>query len=121
VHLYQIWLFPERPNLTPSYEQKAFDISEQDGRLRLVASPDGREGSLKIHQDARISLGTLETGESLVHPLESGRHGWVQVVRGSIAVNGHLLAAGDGAAASDETALQIAAEQPSEIIVFDLA
>jgi redox-sensitive bicupin YhaK (pirin superfamily) len=121
VHLYQIWLFPERPNLTPGYEQKAFDARERGGRLRLVASPDGREGSLKIHQDATISLGRLETEESLVHPLEPGRHGWVQVVRGSIAVNGHTLAAGDGAAVSDEPSLQIEAMQPSELIFFDLA
>jgi quercetin 2,3-dioxygenase len=121
VHLYQIWLFPERPNLTPGYEQKAFDARERGGRLRLVASADGREGSLKIHQDAKISLGTFEAGESLVHPLEPGRHGWFQVVRGSIAVNGHTLVAGDGAAASDEAALQIEAVQPSELILFDLA
>jgi redox-sensitive bicupin YhaK (pirin superfamily) len=121
VHLYQIWLFPERPNLTPSYEQKAFDVREHGGPLRLVASPDGREGSLKIHQDARISLGTLEAEESLVLPIEPGRHGWVQVVRGSIAVNGHTLAAGDGAAASDETSLRFEVAQPSELIVFDLA
>src|SRR4029077_16844032 len=71
VHLYQIWLFPERPNLVPSYEQKAFDArGEHGGPLRLVASPEGREASLKIHQDDRISLGTLEAGESLVPPLE---------------------------------------------------
>jgi redox-sensitive bicupin YhaK (pirin superfamily) len=120
-HLYQIWLFPERPNLVPSYEQKAFDAREHGGRLRLVASADGREGSLKIHQDARISLGTLEAGESLAHPLETGRHGWFQVVRGSIMVNGRALAAGDGAAASDEQSLRIEAAQPSELILFDLA
>jgi redox-sensitive bicupin YhaK (pirin superfamily) len=121
VHLYQIWLFPERPNLAPSYEQKAFDAREHGGPLRLVASPDGCEGSLKIHQDASLSLGTLEAGESLVHVLEPGRHGWIQVVRGSIAVNGHALAAGDGAAASDEPSLRIEAARPSELILFDLA
>jgi quercetin 2,3-dioxygenase len=121
VHLYQIWLFPERPNLVPSYEQRAFDAREHGGPLRLVASPDGREDSLRIHQDARISLGTLEAGESLVHPLEHGRHGWIQVVRGSIALNGHALAAGDGASASDEPSLRIEAKQSAELIVFDLA
>ena len=121
VHLYQIWLFPERPNLTPSYEQKAFDAREHGGPLRLVASPDGREGSLKIQQDARISLGTLEAGASLGHPLEPGRHGWVQVVRGSIVLNGHTLSAGDGAAASEEPSLQIEAKQPAELILFELA
>jgi redox-sensitive bicupin YhaK (pirin superfamily) len=121
VHLYQIWLFPERPSLPPSYEQKAFDAAERHGRLQLVASPDGREGSLKIHQDARISLGRLGVGESLVHSFAPGRHGWIQVVSGSLAVNGHGLAASDGAAVSNEPSLRIEAGQPSEWLLFDLA
>jgi quercetin 2,3-dioxygenase len=121
VHLYQIWLFPERPGLTPGYEQKAFDSSSGRGPLRLVASRDGREGSLTIHQDARIFLGSLDQGRSLVHPLESNRHGWIQVVRGSITVGGLALRTSDGAAVSDERSLEIEAREPSELMLFDVA
>jgi quercetin 2,3-dioxygenase len=121
VHLYQIWLQPEREGLEPSYEQKAFPEEQRRGRLRLVASRDGRDGSLTIHQDADLSLATLEAGEQVAHELAPGRHAWLQVLRGTVALNGNPLEAGDGAAVSEVTALTVRAEQASEILLFDLA
>lgn len=121
VHLYQIWLLPERTGITPSYEQKRFPETERLDRLRLVASPDAADGSLRIHQDARIHLGTLRPGVSLEPPLAEGRHGWLQVLRGSLSLNGISLSAGDGAAVSDETALVLRADSDAEVLWFDLA
>jgi quercetin 2,3-dioxygenase len=121
VHLYQIWLMPEREGLEPSYEQKAFAEEQRRGRLRLVASRDGRDGSLTIHQDADLCLATVEAGEQVAHELAPGRHAWLQVLRGTVALNGNPLEAGDGAAVSDVTALTIRAEHASEILLFDLA
>jgi redox-sensitive bicupin YhaK (pirin superfamily) len=121
VHLYQVWLLPDRPDLPPSYEQKAFASSSVGGPLRLVASPDGRDGSLSINQDAGIFLGALRAGESEVQPVGPGRHAWVQVVRGTVAVNGQVLGTSDGAAVSDETSLTLEALEPSELMLFDLA
>jgi redox-sensitive bicupin YhaK (pirin superfamily) len=121
VHLYQIWLLPGARNLTPSYEQKAFPDSEKRNRLQLVASPDGRDGALTIHQDAELYLATLTDGASVTHPLRASRSAWLQVLRGNVAVNGESLAAGDGVAASAETALTIRAESAAEILLFDLA
>jgi redox-sensitive bicupin YhaK (pirin superfamily) len=121
VHLYQIWLLPEREGLEPSYEQKDFPEEERRNRLRLVASPDGRDGSLTIRQDARLYLATLDEGREVAHDLAPGRHAWLQVLRGGVALEGHVLAAGDGAALSDERALAIRADGPSEVLLFDLA
>ena len=121
VHLYQIWLLPEREGLEPGYEQKSFPEGERQNRLRLVASPDGREGSLTIRQDVRIFLAALEDGKSLSHALPAGRHAWLQVLRGGVDLNGHALASGDGVAVSDEAALLIRADGPSEVMLFDLA
>jgi redox-sensitive bicupin YhaK (pirin superfamily) len=121
VHLYQIWLFPERNGLTPSYEQKRFADEERHNRLRLVASRDAAEGSLLIHQDARILLGTLDPGVSVSHSLATGRHAWLQVLRGSVTVNGVKLNTSDGAAISDETELTIQATDQAEVMLFDLA
>ena len=120
VHLYQIWLFPERRGLTPSYDQRAFPENERDGKLRLVASPDGREGSLTIHQDAGVFLTTLGAGEQVSHTLEPGRSAWVQVLRGAIKLNGVELSTSDGAAISDEHALVLRATHQSEVMLFDL-
>jgi quercetin 2,3-dioxygenase len=120
-HLYQIWLRPERKGLTPSYEQKRFDPAEQHNALRLVASPEADNGSLKIHQDARIYLATLEDGTSLQHELAPGRHAWLQVLRGSVTLNDHELQTSDGAAVSDETQLSITATTDAQIMLFDLA
>ena len=105
VHLYQIWLLPERTGLAPSYEQKAVEPPAGESPLRLIAAPPGQGGTLAIHQDARVYLGSFERGKSLIHPLEPGRHAWVQVVRGSINLNGRALHTSDGAAVSDEPSL----------------
>jgi redox-sensitive bicupin YhaK (pirin superfamily) len=121
VHLYQIWLLPERAGLRPGYEQKAFPEEERRGVLRLVASPTGERGSLTIHQDARLYLSTLRDGESVAHALESDRHAWLQVLRGRVALNGLGLAEGDGAAVSEEEWLEIRAQGDAEFLLFDLA
>lgn len=121
VHLLQIWLLPERAGLEPGYEQKAFAPEEFDGQLRLVASPDGRDGSLTIRQDARIHQARLAPGQSASQALEHGRHAWVQVARGSITLNGQALGEGDGAAVSEETALSLTGVDTADVLVFDLA
>ena len=121
VHFLQIWLLPNEDGLTPSYEQKNFGDSEKRGRLRLVASRDGRDGSVLIHQDADIYASILGEGETVNHGLAAGRHGWIQVVRGAVEVNGKSLHAGDGAAASELPTLQIVgATDDTEILLFDL-
>lgn len=121
VHLYQIWILPERRGLRPEYEKRAFPESPRRGRLRPVAAPDGREGSLRIHQDAVVYVARLEAGERLAHAPSPGRGIWVQALRGAFALNGQPLGAGDGAAAEGEARLEIAAESPSELLLFDLA
>jgi quercetin 2,3-dioxygenase len=120
VHLYQIWLLPNQKGLRPSYEQKAFSEAERRGRLRLVASPDAQDGSLLIHQDARVYLSTLEAGQEVSHELQPGRSAWLQVPRGSVALNGQSLGTSDGAAVSHQTRLSIRGGETSEIVLFDL-
>jgi redox-sensitive bicupin YhaK (pirin superfamily) len=121
VHLYQIWLLPLTKGIKPSYEQKNFPESEKQDTLRLVASPDGANGSLTIHQDAKIYLATLHAGASIGHELAPGRHAWLQVLRGKVNVNGTLLETSDGLAASDESRLTIVDEQKAELMLFDMA
>jgi hypothetical protein len=121
VHLYQIWLFPERKGIEPSYEQKRFPEEERRNRLRLVASRDAAEGSLLIHQDARIFLASIDVGQLVTHELDAGRHAWLQVLRGKVTLNGHDLNTSDGAAVSDETKLAIDATDNAEVMLFDLA
>ncbi len=121
VHLYQIWLFPDRKGHTPSYEQKRFPDDQLHNRLRVVASPDAEEGSLSIHQDAKIYLSKLEAGTSLEQPIAQSRHAWLQVLRGSVTLNGTPLGTSDGAAVSDERLLKIEANDTAEIMLFDLA
>ena len=121
VHLLQIWLLPERRGLPPSYEQKAFPRSKQTGKLRLVAARDGREGAVSIHQDVDVFACHLDQGEQARRDLPKGRHAWVQVARGAVTLNGKELQAGDGAALSDEPAVELAAQEPSEVLLFDLA
>lgn len=120
VHLYQIWLLPQSKGIQPSYEQKAFGEGEKRGKLRIVASPDGVDGSLRIHQDARVFLSLLSSGESVNHDIEPQRHAWLQVLRGSVSVNGLSLDTSDGVAVSDERNLVITGEQPAEVMLFDL-
>src|SRR5262245_54465620 len=119
VHLYQIWLLPERKGLTPGYEELAvgsWDAQERQGRLRLVASPDGADGSLTIHQDARLYLASLLPGQAVTHPIELGRAAWLQVLRGGVNLLGQELSAGDGATITDEDAVSVQAATPSEIL-----
>jgi redox-sensitive bicupin YhaK (pirin superfamily) len=121
VHLYQIWLLPEREGLAPSYDQREFPEDGRRDTLRLVASPDGREGSLSIRQDALLYLSTLDGGREVSYNVDLGRHAWVQVLRGDLELNGQMLSAGDGAAISEETSLSLRAGRPSDVLVFDLA
>ena len=120
VHFLQIWILPERRGLQPSYEQKTLSPAELQDRLRLVASRDGRDGSLTIHQDAAIYAGRLGAGHEVEHLLGAHRHAWVQVARGAIDLNGTALATGDGAGVSDEARLALRAREDAEILVFDL-
>jgi hypothetical protein len=120
VHLLQIWIQPDRLNIAPSYEQKSFASDDLGGRLRLVASSDGREGSVRIQQDARVFASALRTGERVHHDLGARRRAWVQVARGAVSINGLALKAGDGIAAWDEPALDIAGVEPAEVLLFDL-
>ena len=121
VHLLQIWILPKAPGLEPSYEQKTFAAEEKKGRLRLVAAPDGSEGSVTIHQDARLYVSLLAPGEEVQHTLSAGRHAWLQVAKGEVELNGRTLAQGDGASVSDEQRLAIKGIKDSEILLFDLA
>ncbi len=120
VHLYQIWLFPERKGIEPSYEQKRFPEEERHNQLRLVASRDAENGSLRIHQDARIYLSQVDVGKEIGHELLEGRHAWLQVLRGSVSLNGVNLETSDGAAVSEEKSLSIRATSDAEIMLFDL-
>ena len=121
VHLYQIWLFPERKGIAPSYEQKRFAEEERHNQLRMVASREATDGSLLIHQDARIFLSSLDGGCSVKHVLLPGRYAWIQVLRGTVALNGQSLATSDGASISDESELEIVASQSAETMLLDLA
>jgi len=121
VHLYQIWLFPDQPGHTPSYEQKQFPESGRANQWQLVASPSGEAGSLRIHQDARIFLSNIAAGESVARELKPDRHAWMQVLRGAVILNGEPLATSDGVAISDETELTVQSTAEAEIMLFDLA
>lgn len=118
VHLLQIWILPKERGLRPSYEQKQFGL---DGGLRVIASPDGRDGSLTLNQDVSIFAGRLPANQKANHTLANGRHAWVQVARGKVQLNGKELSAGDGAAISEEAAVSITAVEPAEVLLFDLA
>jgi quercetin 2,3-dioxygenase len=120
VHFYQIWILPDRPGHRPSYAQKTFPQAEREGQLRMVASPDGRDGSLTIHQDAEVFLSSLEARQEIMHPLRPGRHAWLQVLRGAVRMGDVGLAAGDGAAVSDEPMMAITTAGPAEVLLFDL-
>jgi quercetin 2,3-dioxygenase len=120
VHFYQIWILPDRAGHEPHYDQRSFPANERQGNLRLVVSPDGRENSLTIHQDAEVYLSSLARGEQLAHALLPGRFGWLQILRGSVQLNGVALEAGDGAAISDESSLAVRAVGPAEVMLFDL-
>jgi redox-sensitive bicupin YhaK (pirin superfamily) len=121
VHLLQIWLFPEQDGLEPGYEQKHFPFAERQNRLQLVASRDGRDGSLTIHQHVDLFAAVLAPGTAITHTLRPGRHAWLQLVRGSVELNGsQTLEAGDGAAISEESTIALQATSEAELLLFDL-
>jgi redox-sensitive bicupin YhaK (pirin superfamily) len=120
-HMLQIWILPEKNSLTPSYEQKLFAPEEKQGKLRLVASRGGDDGSVTVNQDVSLYASILANGEPVTHKLADGRHAWIQLISGSLDVNGETLNAGDGAAISEEKALRIKAlADNSEFLLFDL-
>ncbi|MGZ3416462.1 MAG: pirin family protein [Polyangiales bacterium] len=121
VHFLQIWLLPEKQGMQPGYEQKAFSDEEKRGKLRLVASRDGRDGSVTIHSDVSLYASLLAPGDRVEHSLARNRNAWVQVLRGAIELNGKSLGTGDGAAISGEEALALTAKDHSEVLLFDLA
>ena len=121
VHLLQIWMFPQEKGLMPLYDQKNFSEAEKRGKLRLVVSPDGRDGSVKIRQDNELYTTLLGKGESVRHELKPDRHAYVQVARGSVKLNGTSLDEGDGAAISAEEAVELTGVDNAEVLLFDLA
>ena len=120
VHFLQIWLMPERRGLPASYEEKHFSPDEKRGRLRLIASRDGAEGSLTLHQDARVYASILDKGQEVRHTFSHGRRGWLHVASGRVLVDGKELVTGDGAALTDEASVTVAGGAPSEVLLFDL-
>jgi hypothetical protein len=121
VHFLQIWIVPERRGLKPSYEQKAFPTETRKGVLRLVASPDGRGGSLTVHQDVNLYAGLVDAGDRVRHDIAMGRHAWIHVAKGELEVGGTRLSAGDAAAISEPGTLEIVGTGTGEVLVFDLA
>jgi redox-sensitive bicupin YhaK (pirin superfamily) len=121
VHLLQIWILPTAIGQEPSYEQKVFSEDQKQGRLCLVASEDGREGSVTVHQDASVYASVLSKDEEVMHSLAAGRHAWLQVARGAVDLNGEHLEQGDGAAISAEEKISLRARESAEVLLFDLA
>jgi redox-sensitive bicupin YhaK (pirin superfamily) len=121
VHLYQIWMFPDKEGYRPAYDQKNFSEAEKRGKLRLVASPDGRAGSVKIRQGNELYATLLGDAETVKHELKPERHAYVQVARGSVKLNGVTLGEGDGAAISNEKAVELTGIKDAEVLLFDLA
>jgi redox-sensitive bicupin YhaK (pirin superfamily) len=121
VHLLQIWIMPRARNLPSSYEQKNFSDDERRGQIRLVASEDGRDGSVTIQQDAGVYAAIIPSGLTIEHELAEKRHAWIQVARGTLRVNGHDVNQGDGVRVSDEGLLQLTSADEAEVLLFDLA
>ena len=121
VHFLQIWIVPEARNIEPGYEQKAFSNEEKRGKLRLVASHDGREGSITVHQDVDLYAGLLDEGERATFEVRSGRGAWVHVASGAVELAGTRLVAGDAAAIEDAGTYELAGKEQGEVLVFDLA
>jgi quercetin 2,3-dioxygenase len=121
VHFLQIWVLPELQNMAPGYEQKHFAAKDKQGRLRVVASPDGRDQSVTIHADVVVRAGIVDRGERVELALSPDRHAWVHVAEGNVKVNGKELHAGDGAALSNESLLLVEGVDHGEVLVFDLA
>jgi Pirin-related protein len=120
-HLLQIWIEPDVHGIEPEYEELELDDASRRGRLRCVASPDGAEGAMRIHQDAALYIGRFDGAESAEHALAPGRRAWVHIARGRLAVNGHMLKAGDAAAVTDEPRIVLDQGEGAEVLLFDLA
>ena len=121
VHLLQIWILPHTIELEPSYEQKAFSEDERRGQLRLIASEDGRDASVKVHQDVSLFASILDAEQQVERSMDQQRYAWIQVARGAITVNGEKADQGDGVIVAGESSLTIGAQEPAEILLFDLA
>jgi quercetin 2,3-dioxygenase len=121
VHLLQIWILPNRRGVEPGYEQKAFPAEEKQGKLRVIASPNGENDSVTINQDAKLYVSLLAPGQKVTHDLAEDRYAWLQVAKGTVELNGKLLKQGDGAAVSEEQKLTIEGKQDAEVLLFDLA
>jgi redox-sensitive bicupin YhaK (pirin superfamily) len=121
VHLYQIWMMPDKRGHKPAYDQKHFSEAEKRGKLRLLASPDGRDGSVKIRQDNELYATVLGAGEQVKHALKPERHAYIQVARGRVKLNGKSLETGDGAAISVEKSVELTGVDNAEVLLFDLA
>jgi redox-sensitive bicupin YhaK (pirin superfamily) len=121
LHFLQIWIVPARRGLPPSYEQKAYSDEERRGRLRLVASPDGGDGAVTVHQDVRLYASLLGDGQEVTHELAPGRHAWVHVARGALEIDGQRLDAGDAAAVSEPGRVRLVGKDAAEVLLFDLA
>ncbi|OZI74950.1 pirin family protein [Bordetella genomosp. 12] len=119
-HMLQIWIEPDVAGIEPEYEQKTFEGAEKRGALRQVASPDGAQGSLCIHQDVRLYAGLFDGAEQAELPLAAGRRAWVHVARGAVSINGRALEAGDGVALENEAAVRVSDGRQAEVLVFDL-
>ena len=121
VHLLQIWMLPNRQNITPRYDQRNFPLSEKQGKLRLVASKDGREGSVLIHQDIDLYVSVLSSGDRIAFEMGNDRFAWIQVARGSVMLNGESLREGDGVQINSPELLELTTDASAEILLFDLA
>ena len=121
VHLLQIWILPNAEGLQPGYEQKAFTEDERRGQMRLIASSDGREGSVRLNQDVNLFASIIEAGQEIERAVDPARYGWIQVARGSISVNGENAGQGDGVVVAAESNLKIKAQEDAEVLLFDLS
>jgi redox-sensitive bicupin YhaK (pirin superfamily) len=121
VHFLQIWVIPDEEGLEPAYDQREFPAEERRGRFRLVASPDGADGSIRVHQNMSLFATLLEVGQPLQHVLPPARHAWIQVIKGDLSVNGVQLSAGDGLGITEESSLELVASSSSEALLFDLS
>jgi len=119
-HMLQIWIEPDVTGIVPEYEEQRVPEADKRGRLRQLVSPDGADGSMRIHQDVRLYAGLFDGAESAELPLAAGRRAWVHVARGSVSVNGQALSAGDAVALADEAAVRIGDGEQAEVLVFDL-
>ena len=121
IHLLQIWMLPNRQNITPRYDQRNFPLAEKQGKLRLVASKDGRSGSVVIHQDIDLYVSVLSSGDRITFEMGSDRFAWIQVARGIVTLNGESMREGDGVQINSPELLELTTDASAEILLFDLA